>query len=456
MKKKLTGITRAGSITLAVFLAAGLAVTAAGTAGHAYAEERVAASDLDRELEKWGDPVSGTFGENYMIDFENEEIDTPINEIESLSDLWIAENATGEHISKVEERKDTQALHFAPFSRMYTAEGISNKYAFSADINMPSDQGFGMFFRSTGEESVNPFFEDDGSGLGIFGIGPAGIYLTPNGKQLKLTVKYYDERKNSDKGGKYINNKQISLKVDCNFNDEFCNITVLDDGAGAQIYVNGTLIATLKFEAVVEGYEELLSFSSYFSLVTVYDAAGKEKATVKNALVCADDSTLAFGMRINEAYVDNVSVTEYAHAVSKVELKSEPRTAYSVGDKFDGTGSELDVTLENGAVRKLQLSESMLEGFDTSEAGEKEVKVVYSGYEGDPITFKITVSEKEAATDAPAATDAAAGTAVPTDDREESKGVKPLTVGLIAGGVLIVLIAVAAAVLAKFKKKKAE
>ena len=327
----------------------------------------------------------------YLIDFENEETDTPIGDIGSLSDLWIAGNATGDYISKIEERKGSKVLHFAPFSRMYTAEGISNKYAFSADLNLPGDQGFGMFFRSSGEESVNPYFEDDGSGLGIFGIGPAGIYIIPNGKQLKIMVKYYDERKNSDKGGKYISNKQITLKADCDFGENFNNITVLDDGTGAKIYVNGALFASMKFGEIVEGYEELLSFCSYFSVVTVYDADGKEKATVKNALVCADDSTLAFGMRINEAYIDNVSVTEYPYTISKTELKAEPKTNYYTGDRFDGTGSELDITLENGVVRKVQLTESMLEGFDTGSAGTHSVTVKWQKLE---TSFDITVNSK--------------------------------------------------------------
>jgi len=454
MKKRLTVLAKAGSVLLAVCLAIGVIFPAAGTQNSVYAEEAAEQSELEQELATWGEPISGTFGDGYMIDFENEELDTVINEIGSLSELWVAENATGEHISKIEERLGSKVLHFAPFSRMYTSEGLTNKYVFSSDINMPQNQGFGVFFRSTGEESINPYYEDDLSGLGILGIGPSGIYVTPNGKQIRLMIKYYDQKRNSDRGGRYINNKQIMLNVDCDFDKEFCNISILDYGTGAKIYVAGKLVATLEFADVVEGYDEILSFCKFYSKVTVYDAAGNEKAVVENALTCAEDSTLAFGMRINEAYVDNVSITEYAYAVSEAKLNSNPKTSYYVGDSFDGTGSELAITQENGIVRKVQLSENMLEGFDTATVGDKEVTVLVDGYEGDPIKFTINVAEKPAATEVPAATEAPTEAPAQTDDDETSGGVKPLTIGLIAGGVLIVLIVIAAIILTQLKKKK--
>ena len=417
-------------------------------------------TELEQFIADWGESYAGGMGtKDYTIDFDSYELGTDFSTLEDLMENWIIQNATGDYITKVDGTEENKYLAFAPFAQMYLAEGLTDKYVFSADMTLPVNHGFGMFIRSTGETNVNPYFEDDKSGLGILGIGPNGIYITPNGKSLKVYVKYYDEKKSADKEMKYLNNKTVTLKTEQDFSAGFYRISIADYGTGAKIFVEGQLIATLEFSEIVDGYDEMLSEYKFYSNVKVIDNTGKQKAEVKNALVCADSSVLAFGMRINEAYVDNVVISEYQEAITDVSISGTPKTNYTVGDKFDAAGAVIVTTYESGKTKKTAISESMLEGFDTTSAGDKTVKIVFGDKE---FELAITVSEPAAPTDAPVPTDAAAtgekaATSKPGDDEktDEKKDNKPLVIGLIVGGILIVAIAIVA-ILLKAKSGKSK
>ena len=419
------------------------------------AGEETTQTELEQFIADWGEPYEGSLGtKNYTIDFENYEADTDFSTLEDLTERWIMVNATGEHITKVVEDKSGKYLKFAPFAQMFLEEGLTDKYVFSADLKLPANQGFGMFFRTTGETQINPYFEDDKSGGGgIMELGPNGIYIIPNDKSIKIYVKYYDERKTADKGQKYLNNKIVTLKTTDNFSRNFTTLSIADYGTGAKIFANGALVGTLEFSDIVDGYDELFSEARYYSTVKVLDNTGKEKATVNNTLVSVDTSVLAFGMRISEAYVDNIVISEYQEAITDVTLDGTPKTAYKVGDKFDAAGAVIITTYESGKTKRVAVNESMVEGFDTSSAGEKAAKIVYGDKEF-PLT--ITVSEPEEPTEKPEApaTDAPKPTEkADPGETEKPKNNKPLIIGLIAGGVLIVAIAAVALIL-KAKSKK--
>lgn len=444
----------AAATGLAALTAGSTRVDAAETAGPAGAEEgKTQATELEQFIADWGDPVVGLGGQTeYTIDFESYDNDTDFSQLDDLLEDWSINNATAEHITKVVASGDNKYLEFAPFGQMYLSEGITNKYVYSCDFKAPENQGFGIFFRSSDDIGINPFFEDDQSGHGIMGLGPAGIYIIPNGKIVKIYVKYYDERKPSDAGGKYLNNKVITLKSPVSFSEDFQRVSIADYGTGAKVFINGTLLATLEYSELVDGYDELLSEYKYYSNVKVYDAEGKQKADVKNALVCADFSVLAVGMRINSGEVDNIAITQYEEKIAGVEIDSASKTEYLVGDNY-ASNISLVVTYESGATKKIAVGTEMLEGFDTSAAGEKTVKINYKGFEKE---LTISVKEAPVQTEEPQPTEAPKPTDAPKnnggeDDRSGNK--KALTVGLIAGGVLIAAIAVVA-VLLTLKKKK--
>ena len=418
-------------------------------------QAEAAPTELEQFVADWGEPYEGAMGtKNYTIDFENFETDTDFSTIEELMEHWILGNATAEHITKVFEDKSGKSLKFAPFSQMFLEEGITDKYVFSADLRLPANQGFGMFFRTSGETQINPYFEDDKSGgSGVMELGPNGIYIIPNDKSIKIYVKYYDERKTADKGQKYLNNKVVTLKTADSFSKNFTTLSIADYGTGAKIFANGALVGTLEFSDIVDGYDELFSEVRYYSTVKVLDNTGKEKATVNNTLVSVDSSVLAFGMRISEAYVDNIVISEYQEAITDITLEGTPKTAYKVGDKFDAAGAVIVTTYESGKTKRVAVNESMVEGFDTSSAGEKAAKIVYGEKE---FALTITVSEPEEPTEKPETPATAAPK--PTEktepgETEKPKNNKPLIIGLIAGGVLIVAIAVVALIL-KAKSKK--
>ena len=410
--------------------------------------EAEAQTELEQFIADWGEPYEGVMGvKNYTQDFENLEVGADFSTTDELTEHWLLSNATDTYITTVSEDKDGKHLSFLPFSQMYLMNGLTDKYVFSADMKLPANQGFGMFFRSTGEANINPYFEDDKSGgTGIQQIGPNGIYIIPNDKSIAIYVKYYDERKSADKEQKYLNNKSISLKTGGNFSKEFTTVSVADYGNGAKIFVNGGLVATLEFSDIVEGYEELFSDYKYYSTVKVIDNTGKEKATVNNALVSAEESTLAFGMRINNALLDNIKISEYQEAVTDIKLDGMPKTEYKVGDRFDAAGAVIVTTYESGKTKKSAVNESMLEGFDTSSTGEKTVKIVFGEKE---FEFTISVSEPEPPTEKPTEP-------VKTEEpgeTEQPKNNTPLIVGLVAGGVLIAAIAAIAIILQKKSKK---
>lgn len=77
--------------------------------------------------------------------------------------------------------------------------------------------------------------------------------------------------------------------------------------------------------------------------------------------------------------------------VTGITLKSAPtKTTYEVGDTLDLTGGKITVSYNNGTSVDIDINGTMIEGFDSTTAGEKTVTVKYSGF---TTSFKVTVSK---------------------------------------------------------------
>ena len=176
------------SVLLALTLTVGIAVFAEDGAEAAESSE-AAETAAEAAIRALGEPVS-----DYKEDFESYAAGTDFSEIEELQEKWIVTNALSDYTTKVVNTAvNGNYLYFRPFAQMYLEDGIVNKYVFSFDAKVPANQGFGIFFRSSGEADINPYFEDDNSGFGIQGIGPSGIFIIPSGTKVKVFVKFCDE-----------------------------------------------------------------------------------------------------------------------------------------------------------------------------------------------------------------------------------------------------------------------
>lgn len=118
------------------------------------------------------------------------------------------------------------------------------------------------------------------------------------------------------------------------------------------------------------------------------------------------------GSRTVKCYLVQDNVNQYNHdfvtsidalEVTKIEVvKGEGFTDnYFVGDAFDYTGLKIKVYLSNGeeAFNKSyerDVTEDMISGFDSTEAGEKTITVAYGDCKAE---FKVTVSKKQSSID---------------------------------------------------------
>ena len=81
-----------------------------------------------------------------------------------------------------------------------------------------------------------------------------------------------------------------------------------------------------------------------------------------------------------------VSVTDI---VTKIELGTSPRTSYKYNEELDLTGSTIKVTKGSGE-ETVQITESMVTGYDKTILGEQTVTITYGGQQ---TTFKVNVKD---------------------------------------------------------------
>lgn len=343
-----------------------------------------------------------------------------------FGDDWDAVQAT-QH----ETHGEDGTLHFGPFSQLVSRHKLTGPYVFEADVRSPGSQFFGVFVRTTGENlSGVSYFEHDGitndkGDADNEGIGATGIYVIPRGNRIMLCVKTADSGE-----AKGIGTDKTLFDINADMSGSFANLKFEDDGKSIKIYVENALVCTVVISEPTE-----LDFMSEYRLFTkaeLYDADGNNVKTVYNCRISADFSTVAFGMRINGANIDNVKLTEYEKepeetaaplGIRRVDIKTEPeKYQYLLGEALDLSDMFLEITYENGVKEDVKITEDMVEGFDNTTVGVKLLTVNY-GKKSAAYSVKV-VEEYESETETeqmtidfdptPATSEAAQGTGANT------------------------------------------
>ena len=108
-------------------------------------------------------------------------------------------------------------------------------------------------------------------------------------------------------------------------------------------------------------------------------------------------------------------------AVTYMEIYREPsRRTYSKGETLNLTGGKISVTYEDGTYKNIDMTQSMVSGFNSNTAGEKIITVTYEGFTD---TFKVTVKEGYDFdnTDAGSENEPPAGGSTSTEEQPEEK-----------------------------------
>ncbi|MBO4868678.1 MAG: bacterial Ig-like domain-containing protein [Clostridia bacterium] len=355
-----------------------------------------------------------------------------------FGDDWKATQATN-----YETRGDGGVLRFAPFAELVCQRQLTGPYVFSADVKSPGSQYFGIFIRSTGEYlSGVTFYEHDGtlteSGADDNeGIGATGIYVLPRGDKIILCIKTADTSR-----AKGIGVDKTYLDAGADMSGDFARLTFEDDGAEVRILVDGNLVCTVKMYDPSD--TDLMSSHRLFTRAQIFDAGGGSVKTVVGCRISADHSTVAFGMRISEAFIDNVSLTEYEKepeetkaplGIRRVDIKCQPeKSEYLIGEELDLSDTFLEVTYENGVKEDVRVTADMVFGFDSSVAGPQVLTVKYGGTSA-AYSVYVVKEHGQSVTDEQTTLDF--DTAAETKPEEEEDN------GGIGKGVIIAVIAVA-------------
>ncbi len=109
-------------------------------------------------------------------------------------------------------------------------------------------------------------------------------------------------------------------------------------------------------------------------------------------------TTIIRAIAVKTGYEDS-EVAEYAYKieipldleVEYMEIQKTPnKTRYKKGEELNLTGGKIIVSYEDGTYGTLDMTPSMISGFNTDTAGEKEITVTYKGFTD---SFKIQVSK---------------------------------------------------------------
>ena len=115
-----------------------------------------------------------------------------------------------------------------------------------------------------------------------------------------------------------------------------------------------------------------------------------------NSMVTNFDSTKEnTALKLNVEYTENgvIKTADYTvtvkDSVKKITLKTTPKTDYKYNDEIDiSTGV---ITVESGSGTKdIQVTESMITGYDKTQLGEQEITISYGGQ---TVTYKVTVKD---------------------------------------------------------------
>ena len=315
------------------------------------------------------------------LDFNDLSETGSFTEYKGFGDDWKAVQAT-----QYETHGENGSLRFAPFAELICQHKLTGPYVFSSDVKSPGSQFFGVFVRTTGEYlSGVSYFEHDGiktekGDADNEGIGATGIYVIARGTKIMVCVKTADGAQ-----PKGIGTDKTMFETGVDMSGDFARLTFEDDGKEVKILVADKLVCTVKMSDLTN--TDFMSGYKLFTRADLYDADGNLTKTVVNCRICAEYSTVAFGMRINGANIDNVSITEYEKepeetkaplGIRRVDIKVQPeKSEYLIGEELDLSDTFLEITYENGVKEDVKVTADMVEGFDNTTLGVKLLTVNY-------------------------------------------------------------------------------
>ena len=328
-------------------------------------------------------------------DFSGLSDNISFTEYAPLTKEWKAERAT-----QADCVGEKGTLRFNPFTQLILDHKLEGPYVFSSDMKLSGSQFFGVFVRSTGENLAGtPYFEHDGTltdkgEADNEGLGCTGIYVIPRGKRLLLCVKTADETQ-----AKGIGTDKTYFDLDCDFSADYTKLTFEDDGKTVKISAADKPVCSI----VMSGYSEYdyMSSCKLYTKADIYGADGELVKTVFSCRICAEYSTIAYGMRISTANIDNIYVCEYekpevetepALGIKRVDMKVQPdKYEYLIGEELDLTDTYLEITYENNVKEDVKVTEDMITGFDNGTLG---VKLLTVRYGDRTATFSVKIVEE--------------------------------------------------------------
>ena len=125
--------------------------------------------------------------------------------------------------------------------------------------------------------------------------------------------------------------------------------------------------------------------------VTGYEVSGFDSSTAgeKTITVTYQDKTAAFKVTVKETEKPVVTL-------ESITVSGPNKTEYKIGDKLDLTGLVVIAHYSDGSYQ--EVTDYEVSGFDSAAAGEKTVTVTY---QGETVSFKITVKEDTASSEQP-------------------------------------------------------
>ena len=123
-----------------------------------------------------------------------------------------------------------------------------------------------------------------------------------------------------------------------------------------------------------------------------YEVSGFDSSTAgeKTITVTYQDKTAAFTVNVKEAAP--------VVTLESITVTGPNKTEYEIGDELDLTGLMVTAHYSDGNEKVLSAGDYEVSGFDSSTAGEKTVTVTY---QGETVSFKITVKEDTASSEQP-------------------------------------------------------
>ena len=154
------------------------------------------------------------------------------------------------------------------------------------------------------------------------------------------------------------------------------------------LYVKLTCITSgARIFYTTDGTTPTVYSDEYITPIRIKGKKGESVTTVIRAIA------VKTGYKTSDVseYVYNIQIP-IEPDVKYMEIKNKPnKTKYKKGDDLNLTGGKIIVSYDDGTYATIEMTESMISGFNTNTAGEKEITVTYKGFT-DTFTINVTGS----------------------------------------------------------------